>query len=146
MHRYNPNWFARILRNSEPEVHVTVIDNPVNPSDIAPVEPTVPEVLGAAAAVIGMAGELQQQNAPVDRSGEMISLLNDVVTMLGEVRDKINSPVVIVEPEPVIDVPVTPEPEIIVAAGDIKKETITEVPPTDGDAPPKSRKRRWAGE
>lgn len=141
MQRYQPNWFARILRNTAEVVGDTVVVT--QPPEIVevPVAPTVGETLGAAAAVLDMSNTIAAQNAPVDRQHEMIALLSEIRDDMRALRNQPAPAPVIVEieePEPEPE----PEPtEIVVAAGDIKKEEITETIPTND--PPKTRKRKF---
>ena len=108
-----------------------------------PAEPSVPEVLGAAAAVIDMSNSLAQANAPIDRQHEIIALLSEIRDDMRAMR--VNPPaseVVVVTPEP--EPEPEPEPtEIVVAAGDVKKEEITETIPKADEEAPRSRKRRF---
>lgn len=142
MKHFNPNWFARILRNTAEVVGDTVvIHEPATVVEV-PAAPSVVETLGAAAAVVDMASQLQSQNAPVDRSHEMIALLSEIRDDMRALRANQSAPVVVVEtPEPEPE----PEPEetVIVQTGDnaIVKEQID---PTDipANEPPKARKRK----
>lgn len=52
MLHFKPNWFARILRNSEPEVHVTVVETP--PVAAPPPPASAEEVLDAAHRIISL--------------------------------------------------------------------------------------------
>ena len=108
-----------------------------------PAEPSVPEVLGAAAAVIDMSNSLAQANAPVDHSFEILTELRAMNSKLDSVIAMQSAPApVIVEVEPPEPEP-EPTPEIVVAAGDVKKEEITETIPKADEEAPRSRKRRF---
>lgn len=110
-----------------------------------PAAPTVNETLGAAAVVVDMANALAEVSAPVDRTGEMIALLSEIRDDMRAMRNSppVTPEVVVIEPEPEpeVETPVVNEPEIIVNTGELKKEEVSEVIPTD--EPPKKRKRNW---
>lgn len=143
MQRFNSDWFKRILRNTaevSSDGGTVIIHEPAEIVEVA-APPDVAQTLGAASVVVDMAADLARQNAPVDRTGEVIALLSEIRDDMKALRNTPTpAPVVVIEePEPE-DEP-DPEPEIIVAAGDIKKEEITEVIPPS--APPTKRKRNW---
>jgi hypothetical protein len=144
MPRFQPNWFYRILRNTAEVVGDTVvIHEPAQVVEV-PAAPSVVETLGAAAAVVDMASQLQSQNAPVDRSHEMIALLSEIRDDMRALRANQAAPVVVVEtPEPEPEPEPEPTAEVVVQTGDnaIVKE---EIDPTDipANEPPKARKRK----
>jgi len=146
MQRFNPNWFARVLRNTA-EVSSdggTVVIREEPQVVEVPAAPSVVETLGAAAAVVDMASQLQQQNAPADRTHELIALISEVRADVRDIRAQLQAmPAPVVEVIEVEDPEPEPSAEVIVQTGEgaIAKEEIdpTDIPPND---PPKQRKRK----
>lgn len=144
MLRFQPNWFARILRNTAEIVGDTVVIH--EPAQIVevPADPTMGATLDAAAQVIGMAHSVADMNAPADRTGEMIALLSEIRDDMRALRNQPATPAiveVVVPDEP--DEPDEPDTSVVVQTGDdaLVKEDIDPVDTTQNE-PPKQRKRR----
>jgi len=143
MLRFNPSWYSRILRNAEPEVHVTVIETPPLETPL-PVIASVADAVADATQIVALADSMAKADPELLRRLDSIEEgQRFIVEQLGQLVTKTGIIETNTTVSAVADVIEEIEEEIIeTAAVELPRE---EIPPA-AVAPieePKKRGRRW---